>query len=156
MMPRVSIQIESESCDSSEVPDNKNFGHWAAATIETSAEVGVRIVGSAEGRRYNRRYRHKDYATNVLSFPFETHVFEEQNYLGDVLMTASVIVQEARAQNKPLLSHWAHLFIHALLHLQGYRHDSDTEARAMEAQESKIMATLGFPDPWSCDSNEPK
>ena len=150
-MPRVSIQIESEICDSSEVPDNKNFRYWAAATIEPSAEVGVRIVGSAEGRRYNRQYRHKDYATNVLSFPFKTHAFEARNYLGDVLMTASVIAQEAREQNKPLLSHWAHLFIHALLHLQGYKHDSDIEARAMEAQESKIMATLDFPDPWSRD-----
>ncbi len=151
MMPRVNIQIESESCNSSEVPDNKNFRHWAAATIYPSAEVGVRIVGSAEGRRYNRQYCHKDYATNVLSFPFTTHASEAQNYLGDILMTASVIVREAREQNKPLLSHWAHLFIHALLHLRGYRHDDDIVAHKMRAQESKIMTTLGFSDPWSCD-----
>ena len=151
MMPRISIQVESEISDSSEVPDSKNFRRWATAAIDPSAEVGVHIVGNAEGRRYNRQYRHQDYATNVLSFPFTTHAFEAQNYLGDVLMTAPVIVREAREQNKPVLSHWAHLFIHALLHLQGYRHDSDRVAREMEAQESKIMTTLGFSDPWSCN-----
>ena len=151
MMPRVSIEIEAEVGDSSEVPDNKNFRHWAAAVINSSAEVGVRIVGNAEGRRYNRQYCHKDYATNVLSFPFTTHASEAQNYLGDILMTASVIVREAQEQNKPIRSHWAHLFIHALLHLQGYNHDNDISARKMQAQESKIMTTLGFSDPWLCN-----
>ena len=150
-MPRVSIQIESKIRDSFEVPDRNNFKHWATEVINSSAEVGVRIVGSSEGRRYNRQYCHKDYATNVLSFPFTSDVCEAQNYLGDVLMTASVIVREAQEQNKPVLSHWAHLFIHALLHLQGYRHDSDVAARKMEVQESKIMTTLGFSDPWSCN-----
>ena len=151
MMPRVSIQIEAEIGDTSEIPDSNNFRHWAAAVINSSAEVGVRIVGSAEGRRYNRQYCHKDYATNVLSFPFASDVCEAQNYLGDVLMTASVIVREAQEQNKPVLAHWAHLFIHALLHLQGYNHDNDISAAKMEAQESKIMTTLGFSDPWSWD-----
>ena len=150
MMPRVSIQIKAKVSDSSEVPNNKNFRHWAAAVIDPSAEVGVRIVGSAEGRRYNQQYCHKDYATNVLSFPFTTHAVAEQNYLGDILMTASVIVREAQEQNKPVVSHWAHLFIHALLHLRGYSHDDDILAYEMQAQESKIMTTLGFFDPWSC------
>lgn len=150
MNPRVSIHFASKTCEPSEVPDNKSFTRWAAAVIEAPAEIGLRIVDNAEGKRYNRRYRRKDFASNVLSFPFVTEIFEERNYLGDVLMTAPVIVREADEQNKPVLAHWAHLFIHALLHLQGYKHDNDADAREMEAQESKIMTALGFLDPWSC------
>ena len=151
MNPRISIRFESADCDPSEVPDSKSFSRWAAAVIEPSLELGVRIVDSAEGKRYNQRYYRKNSATNVLSFPFTTDISEEQNYLGDVLMTAPIIVKEAYELNKPVLSHWAHLFIHALLHLQGYKHDSDADARKMEARESKIMTALGFLDPWLCN-----
>ena len=151
MNPRVCIHFESETCDSAEVPDSKSFARWAAAVVNPSAEVGVRIVDSAEGRRYNLRYCRKNFATNVLSFPFANEISDEQNYLGDILMTAPVIVREAHNQNKPVFSHWAHLFIHALLHLQGYKHDNDADARKMEKQESNIMTALGFLDPWSCN-----
>ena len=151
MRPQVNIQFETETCDSADIPKSENFDRWAAAVIDGSAEVGVRIVDNEVGRQFNRRFRRIDQATNVLSFPFATKISAEQNYLGDVLMTAPIIVQEAQDQNKPLLSHWAHLFVHALLHLQGYRHDNDFDARTMEARESKIMMALGFSDPWLCD-----
>ena len=144
----LNIQFESETCEPSDIPHENNFYRWASAIIDTSAEIGLRIVDTAEGRRLNRRFARVDHATNVLSFPFATKIPEERNYLGDILMTAPVIVREARTQNKPIRAHWAHLFIHALLHLKGYRHDDAINARKMEARESSVMQALGFSDPW--------
>ena len=148
MQPQVNIYLESRTCQSADVPEQKNFYEWAMAVIDRSTEVGLRIVDDREGRQLNRYFRGIDQATNVLSFPFQSHVPEQQNYLGDIVMTAPFIVQEAHTYDKSVISHWAHLFIHALLHLRGYRHDNELDARKMERRESCIMTALGFPDPW--------
>jgi probable rRNA maturation factor len=107
--------------------------------------VTVRYVAEAEGRRLNREFRGRDYATNVLSFPYEEDGAPE----GDVVICAPVAAREARAQGKALDAHHAHLLVHGLLHLQGHDHVRDAAAERMERRERRIVAALGFDDPYT-------
>ena len=126
---------------------------WAAAAAGIRgrhAEVSVRIVGRREGRRLNAQWRGKDYATNVLSFPAEGLPRAlRPRPLGDLVLCAPVVADEARAQGKTLAAHWAHLVVHGVLHLLGHDHEHDAEAQRMERQERRILARLGFPDPYA-------
>ena len=96
----------------------------------------------------NQRYRGKDGATNVLSFPYEPIEGDETGLLGDVVICAPVVAREAVAQGKALEAHWAHMVIHGVLHLLGYDHGSDSEAREMEQLEKWQLASLGFLNPY--------
>jgi probable rRNA maturation factor len=93
----------------------------------------------------NRRYRGEDHATNVLSFPYALSPAIVQ---GDIVLCAPVIAREARSQRKTLEAHFAHLTVHAMLHLQGYGHARRAEARRMEGLETKVLTKLGYPDPY--------
>jgi len=104
----------------------------------------LRIVDEAEGRELNRSYRGKDYATNVLTFVYD----DEKLLMGDVVICAPVVSKEADAQHKDPLAHYAHLSIHAALHLQGYDHEDNADAAAMEALETRLMLKLCYPDPY--------
>jgi probable rRNA maturation factor len=113
------------------------------------AEVAIRIVGIDEGRALNRDYRHKDYPTNVLSFPAELPPGVDLPLIGDLAICAPVVEREAAEQHKRPRDHWAHLTVHGTLHLLGYDHLVDTEAEAMEALETRILAGLGIADPYA-------
>jgi probable rRNA maturation factor len=110
--------------------------------------VTVRIVDESEMTELNENYRGKPGPTNVLSFPFENPPGAESNILGDIVVCASVLEREAREQNKTLMSHWAHILVHGVLHLQGYDHEIEEEAQEMEAMEVEILSHLGYPDPY--------
>jgi len=110
-------------------------------------EVTFRIVNEAEGRSLNHAYRRRDYATNVLTFVYD----DARPLSGDVVLCAPVVSREARAQGKTLTAHYAHLVIHGMLHLQGYDHEKNSEARVMEGRETAIMAGLGFGDPYGSE-----
>ena len=103
----------------------------------------IRYVAESEGRKLNRSYRGKDYATNVLTFIYGTKPLE-----GDVVICAPVVAREAKAQGKSVAAHHAHLLVHGLLHLQGFDHERRDEAARMENRERRILAKLGFPDPY--------
>jgi probable rRNA maturation factor len=105
----------------------------------------VRIVGAAEARTLNRRYRRRNHATNVLSFPYALPRGVVQ---GDIVLCAPVIAREALAQGKTVEAHFAHLTVHGVLHLQGHRHAGPREAARMEALEKRLLAKLGYPDPY--------
>jgi probable rRNA maturation factor len=113
--------------------------------LRTSGDITVRIVGAAEGRRLNCRYRGENHATNVLSFPYGA---SRSAIHGDIVLCAPVIAREARDQNKTLEAHYAHLTVHAVLHLQGHEHTRRREAERMETLERKLLAKLGYPDPY--------
>jgi probable rRNA maturation factor len=115
------------------------------AALKVSAEITVRIVGAAEARRLNRRYRGRDHATNVLSFPY---ALSRGLVQGDIVLCYPVIAREALAQGKSLDAHFAHLTVHGLLHLQGHRHAGRREGAHMETLEKKLLAKLGYPDPY--------
>lgn len=131
---------------------------WATAAVAAAlqnaapAVVGLcaRFVDVAEGEALNSQYRHKNYATNVLSFPLDApvSVTDDERYLGDLILCQPVLVQEAVAQNKSLRAHTAHLIVHGVLHLLGFDHETSAEAEAMEALEIQVMAELGFENPY--------
>lgn len=122
-----------------------DFVRWARAALQGGGQVTIRLVDSDEGQELNRDYRGKDYATNVLSFPYET----EPRLMGDLVICHAVVAREAAEQGKPLAAHYAHLVVHGMLHLQGYDHETGEEdAAEMENEERRIMATLGYPDPY--------
>ena len=126
----------------SHIPSDATLRKWArAAGIE--GVVTVRYVGAAESRRLNRRFRGKDYATNVLSFPYSAKPLE-----GDLVICAQVVAREAREQGKTLRAHHAHMLVHGLLHLAGLDHERAREAARMEGRERRILAELGFADPY--------
>lgn len=110
-----------------------------------AAEITVRIVDAAEGRALNLDYRHKDYATNVLTFDYSQAPF----VTADLVLCAPVVEKEAQDNGKSLTAHYAHLLVHGTLHAQGYDHEtSEAEALAMEAIEVDILAKLGVADPY--------
>jgi probable rRNA maturation factor len=118
---------------------------WIRAALERDAEIAVRIVDADEGRSLNRDYRSKDYATNVLTFDYE----REPVVVADLVLCAPVIEREAAEQHVGLEAHYAHLLVHGTLHAQGWDHENDTEAAAMESRESEIVVALGFDDPYA-------
>jgi probable rRNA maturation factor len=129
------------------LPSRAQLRKWARAGLEHEAKITIRIVGQAEGRALNRDFRGKDHATNVLTFVFR----DAPPFEGDLALCAPVIAREAREQGKSLAAHYAHLVVHGVLHLQGYDHENDADARVMEKRESQIVAGLGYADPYSRD-----
>jgi probable rRNA maturation factor len=117
---------------------------WIRATMQSDAEITVRIVDAAEGQALNRDYRHKDYATNVLTFDYT----QEPIVSADLVLCAPVVALEAKDQDKTLEEHYAHLLVHGALHAQGWDHEEDEDAQVMELRESEIMARLGFANPY--------
>jgi probable rRNA maturation factor len=133
------------------VPSARLLGRWAAAAAGrrgTRAVVSLRVVGPIEGRRLNRDYRGRDYATNVLSFPAGSLPAIEPRPLGDLVVCASVVAREAREQHKPVRAHWAHLVVHGVLHLLGHDHEDDADALRMERREIAVLRALGFANPY--------
>jgi probable rRNA maturation factor len=118
---------------------------WIRHALADDAEITVRIVDTEEGQALNREYRHKDYATNVLTFDYQ----QEPTVLADLVLCAPVVAREALEQNKSLQEHYAHLLVHGTLHAQGWDHEtSEQDAEEMEAYETAIMQELGFADPY--------
>ncbi len=135
------------------VPGSGLIETWAVTAYrkvaQENAELTVRIVDEADGRYLNEKYRNMASATNVLSFPFDDPPNLKTDILGDIVACAPVISREAQEQGKTLHAHWAHLVVHGVLHLCGYHHDIDDDARIMQRLESEIVEHLGFPNPYS-------
>jgi probable rRNA maturation factor len=118
---------------------------WIRHALQSDAEITVRIVGAEEGQSLNRDYRQKDYATNVLTFDYT----QEPVVTADLVLCAPVVAREAKENNKTLQAHYAHLLVHGTLHAQGYDHETGgQDAEAMEALEIKVLAGLGFDNPY--------
>ncbi|MEQ8661979.1 MAG: rRNA maturation RNase YbeY, partial [Gammaproteobacteria bacterium] len=112
------------------------------------AELTVRVVGRRESRALNRRFRGIDKPTNVLSFPAHGLAAVAPDLLGDIIICAPLVAEEARARGKTPRAHWHHLVVHGVLHLLGYDHVDAAAAHTMEDLEREIMAGLGFGDPY--------
>jgi probable rRNA maturation factor len=127
------------------IPSDARLRRWARAAA-ARGEVTLRYVGETEARSLNRTWRGRDYATNVLSFPYEESARAPR---GDIVVCAAVVAREAKAQGKPVEAHHAHLLVHGLLHLRGHDHErGEDDARRMESLERRILAKLGFSDPY--------
>lgn len=122
---------------------------WARlAAGKRNGELGISVVGNAESRALNSRYRGKQSPTNVLSFPMPAAAGKARGMIGDIVVCAPLVAREAREQGKALRAHWAHMVIHGTLHLLGFDHERATEARRMEGRERELLARLGFADPY--------
>jgi probable rRNA maturation factor len=145
-MARPELTLSLQFADPSHrahLPRHK-VARWIRAALDVPGEITVRIVGAEEGQALNRDFRGKDYATNVLTFDY-TH---EPVVHADLILCAPVVEAEAREQKITLEAHYAHLLVHGTLHAQGHDHEDDEEAREMEAQETAILAGLGYDDPY--------
>jgi probable rRNA maturation factor len=140
--PRLELAVQY-AVPARHLPSRATIRRWTRAALERDARVTVRIVGGPEGRSLNRRYRGRDYPTNVLTF-----VLRERPLEGDLALCAPVIAREARARRRRPAAHYAHLVVHGVLHLQGYDHQRPRDAAAMERRESQIVTALGYPDPY--------
>jgi probable rRNA maturation factor len=114
------------------------------ASLQCDVQITLRLVDEAEGRELNHHFRGKNYATNVLTFVYD----DTLPLSGDVVICAPVVEHEVQQQHKELIAHYAHLVIHAALHLQGYDHEKTKDARVMEALETAILIKLGYADPY--------
>jgi probable rRNA maturation factor len=118
---------------------------WVKAAIHLNGLITLRFVNAAEGKKLNFAFRSKDYATNVLTFPYELN---KQTLTADIIFCLPVIQKEASEQSKTAKAHLAHLIIHGCLHAQGLDHESDKEAKKMEGQEIAILTSMGFANPY--------
>jgi len=126
---------------------------WAKNALNKQSEaieLNIRIVGIQEITLLNQRYRNKNKPTNVLSFPLSMpeESGEALPTLGDIVICADIVNQEALLQGKSRNAHWAHMIVHSTLHLLGYDHETDADAAIMEPEEIHILAGLGFNDPY--------
>lgn len=139
----LSLSVQYAS-DAKALPTRSQLRRWVKVAQEQDVQIALRIVDELEGRALNLGYRHKDYATNVLTFVYD----DNDPLYGDVVICAPVVAREAREQGKELLAHYAHLTLHAVLHLQGYDHERKRDAVRMEARETALMLKLRYPAPY--------
>jgi len=165
MMLEIALEADAE-WDSSR-PWEKLIRDAAEAAIAESAfpqltsserpvELSVRLAGDEEVRELNAKWRGKDKATNVLSFPLANHddltatnVPEIELLLGDIVLAQGVCEAEAIEKGVSVQEHATHLLVHGTLHLLGYDHQDDSAADEMEAREVRALARLGISDPYA-------
>ena len=139
------------------LPDADQILFWANTVLNSqnvNGEATVRIVTTEEITLLNENYRHKSGPTNVLSFPADLPDIVNLPLLGDLILCAEVINIEAKNQNKAASAHWAHMVVHGLLHLLGFDHITDTQAKEMEILETEILSDLGYAAPYTLTDNE--
>ncbi len=119
---------------------------WVKAAQFAPAELVIRFVDDSEGRKLNRDYRGKDYATNVLTFAYDDAepAIDNDIVRADIVLCVDVLLREAQEQAISVVQHAAHLIVHGVLHAQGYDHEADDEAAEMEALEDEILVGLGM------------
>lgn len=149
---KLSLVVQYASC-MQRLPTRAQFRRWIGVALQRDASITLRVVDEIEGRELNRKYRGKDYATNVLTFAYDNRdaqplAADRDMICGDVVICAPVVEREAGEQFKDTLAHYAHLAIHATLHLQGYGHDDEHDAAEMESLETALMLKLHYPDPY--------
>lgn len=135
------------------VPVAPSFEQWVRGALATRRRgrtgINIALLDERDARELNRRFRGKDYATNVLSFPYEPLPGDTSGLLGDLALCPAVIAREAREQGKRVRDHYAHLTVHGVLHLLGHDHQTARDAAKMEAIERRVLAGFGIRDPYA-------
>ncbi|WP_343126446.1 rRNA maturation RNase YbeY [Buchnera aphidicola] len=149
-MTKIKINIQKVCKKKKFIPLKKDFQKWLSFLFKKKKiEITIRIVEKYEIKMLNFLYRKKNFPTNILSFSFNSF-FKENNfcYLGDIIMCKSYLEQEAFKYKKNLKEHWAHLTIHATLHLLKYTHNTFESQKKMENLEIKLLSKLGYKNPY--------
>ena len=143
--PQLRLSLQMPDARHRALLPRHRVARWVRSALLGPGEITVRIVDEDEARMMNRDYRGKDYATNVLTFDYA----REPLVLADLVLCAPVVEREALAAQRAVQAHYAHLLVHGTLHAQGFDHEtSQADAEAMEARETRLLATLGFDDPY--------
>lgn len=155
---KLSLSVQYPDARLKEALPRWRLRRWVQSALQMNAVITLRFVDAEEGLALNSAYRNKEYPTNVLTFPYEESAdFLDVDTLGriagttacaDIILCTDVLLHEAKEQHKTLIEHAAHLVIHGVLHAQGYDHIEDDEAEAMEELETRVLAKLGFEDPY--------
>ena len=133
------------------LPNKRQFVAWVKQALppnKKNHELVIRIVDTKEITKLNKKYRKKNKPTNIISFPFDPPPRMKTNFLGDLVICAPIVKQEAKLQHKTIAACFAHLVTHGVLHLLGYDHKKNQDAKKMEALEIKHLKKLGFEDPY--------
>jgi probable rRNA maturation factor len=149
--PRLTLSVQF-GVPATGLPARTTLRRWVAAALERDAGVTLRFVGEAEGRRLNRQFRGKGQATNVLTFVYDGDVHDaprDAPLAGDIVICVPIVRREAKAAGRSLRAHCAHLVVHGVLHLQGYDHQRDDDAEAMERRETDLLRRLRYRDPYA-------
>lgn len=122
----------------------------------SAAELTIRLVNADEMIHLNHTYRKQNKTTNVLAFPCSLPDNIELDFplLGDVIVCPEVLIEESRQCDKTIQEHWALILIHGVLHLLGYDHIRDEDAKIMQALEIKLLAERGYSNPYETEGNE--
>ena len=145
---RISIHRAYKSC---EIPSNHAIKRWASLALghlSKESELSIRIVDQEESALLNKKFRNKVGSTNILSFPMNIESPDHQIFLGDLVICAQTIANEAEQQQKKLDEHWAHIVIHGILHLLGYSHDKSSNTKTMEDLERKLLSEINISNPY--------
>ena len=144
----ISIHRAYKTCG---IPSNNAIKHWAGlalGTLSKETEISIRIVDQKESAVLNKKYRNNVGSTNILSFPMNIESPEREIFLGDLVICAQTIANEAMQQKKKLDEHWAHIVIHGILHLLGYSHDESSNTKIMEDLEKKLLSEIDISNPY--------
>jgi len=150
--PQVSLEVQfaNPALEKiwAEILPYKKIRSWAKAALKQDAQIVVRLVGLAESKRLNFDYRQQNHATNILTFILHESD-ETSTLLADLVFCMPVIQREAKKQDKTIQDHFAHLTIHGVLHAQGFDHEDELDAQAMESLEVAILKRLKIKDPYA-------
>lgn len=149
------IHLDVQTVSKANTPNAAKLQGWAELAAANflsqkneDQELTIRIVDEGESQSLNHSYRDKDKPTNVLSFPYEQAPGMYVPLLGDLVICAPVVIQEALEQEKPVEAHWAHMVLHGVLHLLGYDHIETDETEQMEKLEVTLLGKLGYANPY--------
>lgn len=152
MNKMININLNNSS-SSDQIPSQQQFNQWCQLALHDkniNGDINIQLMDATEIQQLNKKFRQKDKPTNVLSFPHEPFqgIETEINIIGDIAICPSIIQQEAKIQQKSIDAHWAHMCIHAVLHLLGYDHQTDDQADTMETIEINLLQQLGYNNPY--------
>ena len=144
---KIDLQYASTAIEStlSKIASPALIKKWVKSATPLGGLITLRFVNATEGKKLNLAFRQKDYATNVLTFPYE---LSKNELVADIIFCLPVLQKEAKEQDKLLKAHLAHLVVHGCLHAQGYDHEAAKDAKKMETLEIQTLQKMGFANPY--------
>ena len=144
---KIDLQYASTAIEStlSKIASPALIKKWVKSATPLGGVMTLRFVNATEGKKLNLAFRQKDYATNVLTFPYE---LSKNELVADIIFCLPVLQKEAKEQDKLLKAHLAHLVVHGCLHAQGYDHEAAKDAKKMEILEIQTLQKMGFANPY--------
>lgn len=144
---KIDLQYASTAIEStlSKIASPALIKKWVKSATPLGGVMTLRFVNATEGKKLNLAFRQKDYATNVLTFPYE---LSKNELAADIIFCLPILQKEAKEQDKLLKAHLAHLIVHGCLHAQGYDHEAAKDAKKMETLEIQTLQKMGFANPY--------